>query len=195
MGLEWTGVDRSRLKQYHYCITWPVGQEPQTLDVKYLELPGILKMPLVSSPCLQTKPAQSMKKLALTPAMLAALLTFSISSGVAQDVEFNRSFVMMNQHQCDDMAGVMDMMSTTIGPVLDELDEEEIIFTWGVMTHAWGDEWNFNWYMITENHAGFVTAWSEFVSRVTERDPDWFEKFDPMCREHKDNLYTLHTSQ
>ena len=136
-----------------------------------------------------------MNKLFLTPVMLLVLLTLSVSSGIAQDVEFERSFVMLNQNQCDDMAGVLDIVRTTTGPVLDELKEEGLIDNWGLLTHAWGDEWNFNWFMVTENHAGFLTAWSELISRVNERDPDWFEKFDPMCREHKDNLYTLRTSQ
>jgi hypothetical protein len=136
-----------------------------------------------------------MNKLLLTPVLLLVLLTLSISSGLAQDVEFERSFLMFNQNQCDDMAGVMDLVRTTTGPVLNELRDEGLIDRWGVLTHAWGDEWNFNWYIGTENHASFVVAWSELVSRLNARDPEWFEKFDPMCREHKDNFYTLRTSQ
>ena len=147
------------------------------------------------APLTLTMLTETMKKLLLTPAMLAVLLTFSISSGVAQDVEFDRGFLMFNQNQCDDMAGVMDMMRTTMGPILNELEDEELIANWGVLTHSWGDEWNFNWWVSTGDHAGFVVAWGELVSRLNERDPDWFEEFGPMCQKHKDNLYTVHTSQ
>ncbi len=136
-----------------------------------------------------------MKTLASLSLALLLFLTLSVSTSIAQDVEFENSFLMFNQNKCNDMTGVMGMVRTTIGPVLNELEEEEVITGWGVLTHSWGDEWNFNWWVATSNHAGFVTAWSELVNRMNERHPDWFERFGPMCQEHKDNLYTMHTPQ
>lgn len=101
-------------------------------------------------------------------------------------------FMMVNQHICDDMAGAMEMSETLFAPALAEMEADGVIHDWGFLTHAWGDEWNFNWYMVTDDHASFLEAWADMFERVSARDADWFARFDPMCQEHKDNLYSLH---
>ena len=57
---------------------------------------------------------------------------------------------------------------------VDAMVDEGTINAWGIVTHNWGDEWNWNWYMFTKDHATFVSAWNEFVSRILAADSTVF---------------------
>ncbi len=48
-----------------------------------------------------------------------------------------------------------------------------------------------NWYMGTRDHASFVTAWGEFVSRLGKQHPGAFAAFSQYIQAHKDNLYFI----
>lgn len=103
-------------------------------------------------------------------------------------------FVMFNQNKCpgENMERVMELVESNAAPILRELEEEGEIATWGILRHAWGDEYNFNWYIITDSHRDFVDAWELFVERSQERHPEAVEELRELCDDHKDNLYTLH---
>lgn len=100
-------------------------------------------------------------------------------------------FLMLNQAIANGvhLARLNEISDTVMGPILDELLAEGLIAGWGDLAHAWGDEWNANWWMSTANHAAFVTAWNELVSRVQERAPETFEESAKLVRRHRDNLY------
>lgn len=126
---------------------------------------------------------------------LGLALVFTVPLASAQDGEFETSFMMFNQHQCSDLGGAMEIADDLQRPILNELRAEGMIQDWGVLTHAWGDEWNFNFYIVADDHASWLSAWQELVRRMNERDSDWFERFGSMCHSHKDNLYTLRTTE
>lgn len=112
----------------------------------------------------------------------------------AQDAEMQTRFMMLNQHQCpsENMEAILDLMEDVFAPSLSELQGEGAVHDWGILTHAWGDEYNFNFYMVTESHHSFVEAWDSLMTKTEEIDPEWFDKFAPLCVAHKDNMYTLH---
>ncbi|HUF31053.1 MAG TPA: hypothetical protein VMM77_10435 [Gemmatimonadaceae bacterium] len=76
-------------------------------------------------------------------------------------------------------------------PVLDELINERRLLGWGVLGHAWGDEWNYVIYYTAENVAAFHSAFNEAVRRVGQRRPDVWDAFATLCTEHKDNIYSV----
>lgn len=127
---------------------------------------------------------------ALTAALTALLVT---PTALAQGVEIDSRFMMLNQHVCppENMGAVMDFVESTMAPALAATEEAGEIDDWGVLTHNWGDEWNFNFYIVAEDHRAFLDAWEALVGRLNEARPGWYDEFAPLCTMHKDNLYTL----
>jgi hypothetical protein len=111
----------------------------------------------------------------------------------AQDAdEPEELFFVLNQAQISmtDMPKAWDIwkQATT---VLQELKDEGLLVEFGLLQHAWGDEWNWNFYMITKDHASFLKAWDEYITRVREKYPDLVRDWLAMVKAHKDNMYSL----
>ena len=101
--------------------------------------------------------------------------------------------VVVSYNKCalDAPAQIDSSASLAFYPVLDELVREGRLLGWGVLTHAWGDEWNFVIYYTAANTAAFHTAWSELIRRVQQRRPTFMADLGARCTEHKDNIYSV----
>ena len=122
---------------------------------------------------------------------VSLLLVSSIS--FAQDSGDTPGFLMFNQAIVpgNDMGTVNQLTDSLSRPILDAMVDEGLIYNWGILTHNWGDEWNWNWYMFTKDHASFVTAWNEFVRRMGEEHPEAMQEFLQYTQAHKDNMYSV----
>jgi hypothetical protein len=81
--------------------------------------------------------------------------------------------------------------------IMEDLRDEGMIQGYGILTHAWGDEWNLmDWFSVQDMHA-FHEAWSEATRRISEytaeNDPDGEvgKKFTEACKRHKDNIWSI----
>jgi hypothetical protein len=74
-----------------------------------------------------------------------------------------------------------------------ELIEEGLLYDYGILTHAWGDEWNLIDYFVVENMPAFNRAWQEFLRRFVQVDPEgeMQARFTELCGRHKDNIYSI----
>jgi len=155
--------------------------------------------PMVAFPL--TQPPKIMRIYNLpTFALLCALLFVFATTAHAQEasdtsLERQARFIMLNQSVCpgEGMQKAMELFEQKAAPILNEMQQEGAIGGWGVLGHSWGDEYNFNWFMIAENHEAWHQAWGTMVSRMNERHPGWIEESINNCTLHKDNLYTLYT--
>jgi len=82
--------------------------------------------------------------------------------------------VVFSQNKChfnnvEDMNKFWKEQAT---PILNDLVKQEKLIDWGVLTHAWGDEWNWNVYYVAENQNKFNEAWGELIKRLIENNPD-----------------------
>jgi len=102
-------------------------------------------------------------------------------------------FLMFNQNMVpgSDLAALNESVDSTMKPILDAMADEGLIYNWGILTHSWGDEWNWNWYMFTKDHASFVSAWSTFVERALAADSVAFATTFGYLKAHKDNTYAV----
>ncbi|NIN69485.1 MAG: hypothetical protein GTO63_33335 [Anaerolineae bacterium] len=100
--------------------------------------------------------------------------------------------VVFSQNKCPspNMPKIDAALDSIFAPVLDELVEEGMLVNWGILTHSWGDEWNWNVYYGVENHRAFLDFWSEYIGRLNERHPGWWQQVWDLCTDHKDNIYT-----
>lgn len=111
-----------------------------------------------------------------------------------EERELQTEFMMLNQHVCpyDNMDEMMTLAEEEIAPILDEMQAEGEISDWGILTHAWGDEYNFNFFVVADDQRTFLDAFDLFGERSAERETDWIEEWESLCTMHKDNMYTLH---
>ena len=118
------------------------------------------------------------------PTLLAMLFCSTI---MAQSVT-----VVLSQNKCksNKISELKKMMEENGAPILNDLVDQGKLLNWGVLTHAWGDEHNWNVFYVAESHSKFLEAWDEFIRRVMENDPDANEKIGEICWEHKDSIYT-----
>jgi hypothetical protein len=100
--------------------------------------------------------------------------------------------IVFSQNKChfNNIDDLNKMTEEKIGPVLNELVKEGQLLNWGVLTHSWGDEWNWNMFYVAENQSKFQEAWGAMVERVMEKEPNLFEQFGEWCFEHKDSIYS-----
>ena len=101
--------------------------------------------------------------------------------------------VMVSSNKCalDAPPKLDSLAAIAFYPILDELVKENRLTGWGVLTHAWGDEWNYIIYYNATSTAAFYTAWDELVRRLRQRRPGFVSDLAPYCTEHKDNMYGI----
>ena len=99
--------------------------------------------------------------------------------------------VVFSQNKCGfDIEELNKFWTEQAVPILNDLVAQEKLIGWGVLTHAWGDEWNWNVYYTAASQNAFNDAWSEFIKIMMEKDPETFKTFSKFCFEHKDSIYT-----
>lgn len=86
---------------------------------------------------------------------------------------------------------VNKMIDSVSVPILNELVDEGMLSGWGQFNHAWGDEWNVNFWYVAQSQSAFVVFWDEFVNRVRERHPGAFGEIVQYFQAHKDNMYVI----
>jgi hypothetical protein len=74
-----------------------------------------------------------------------------------------------------------------------ELIEEGLLYDYGILSHAWGDEWNLIDYFVVEDMPAFNRAWRELLRRAQRADPEgeMMTRFTEICTRHKDNIYSI----
>lgn len=119
-----------------------------------------------------------------------AFLIFS-GKGTAQSNEQPLLITSFNMVPLSDMGKVNKMVDSIFTPILKELVDEKFIYDFGQFTHAWGDEWNLNFWYTAKDMASFEKFWNEYVSRVNKRHPGSFAATTKYFQAHKDNIYTI----
>ncbi len=77
------------------------------------------------------------------------------------------------------------------GPILDALVREGKLTGWGVLAHAWGDEWNHVVYYTARDEPTFFRAFGELWRTLLRRRPDAVRTLAGWCMEHRDNIYSV----
>lgn len=123
-------------------------------------------------------------------ALLVAFL-FLGSRGVAQDNDRPLLIVSFNMVPMSDVGKVNKMVDSVFAPILKELVDEKFIGGWGQFSHAWGDEWNLNFWYVAKDMVSFDKFWDEYVTRVNKKHPGAFAATTKYFQAHKDNIYTI----
>jgi hypothetical protein len=100
-------------------------------------------------------------------------------SSFAQDNEQPVLITSFNMVSMSDVGKVNKMVDSVFTPILKELVDEGMIYSFGQFNHSWGDEWNVNFWYTAKDMTSFDKFWDEYVTRVRERHPT------------ADNIYTI----
>jgi len=109
----------------------------------------------------------------------------------AQNDERPLLITSFNMVQMSDMGKVNKMVDSVFAPILNELVNERFLNSWGQFTHAWGDEWNLNFWYIVKDMTSFDKFWDEYVTRVNKKNPGSFANTTKYFQAHKDNIYSI----
>ena len=84
-----------------------------------------------------------------------------------------QGFVMFNQNKVEfvNQGKAYKLFDDYLNPVWNQLVDEGMIISYSMMTHAWGDEWNLNYMIVTESHEAFLKAWAEGCLLYTSPSP------------------------
>ncbi len=99
--------------------------------------------------------------------------------------------VSSNMVSMGDVGKVNKMADSIFVPILKELVDEGMLYSFGSFNHNWGDEWNVNYWYTAKDMASFELFWDTYVSRVSERHPNAFGSVTKYFQAHKDNIYTI----
>jgi hypothetical protein len=113
--------------------------------------------------------------------VLLFTLTLLSGSSLAQDNEQPLLITSFNMVTMSDVGKVNKLVDSVFTPILKELVDEGMIYSFGQFNHSWGDEWNVNFWYTAKDMTSFDKFWDEYVTRVRERHPT----------AHKDNIYTI----
>jgi hypothetical protein len=131
-----------------------------------------------------------MKRLVQVLAVMLLVIVIS-EKNYAQDNEQPLLIVSFNQVSMSNMGTVGRIADSLFVPVLKELVDEGMIYSFGQFTHLWGDEWNYNLWYTAKDMASFDKFWDEYVSRVSDRHPGAFAAITKYFNAHKDNIYSI----
>jgi hypothetical protein len=82
-------------------------------------------------------------------------------------------------------------------PFVQEMIEEGKFVDYGILRHAWGDEWNVVDYFVVADLGSFFPNFDELIRRVLDSDKrtEWEEEelpsFSEVCTQHKDIIYAI----
>ncbi|MDH3268567.1 MAG: hypothetical protein OEM46_06900 [Ignavibacteria bacterium] len=131
-----------------------------------------------------------MKKITQISAIIF-LLSFAAGNIFAQSNEQPLLICSFNMVPMADVGKVNKMVDSVFTPILKELVDEGMIYSFGQFNHNWGDEWNVNFWYTAKDMATFDKFWDEYVSRVRNRHPNAFASTVKYFQAHKDNIYTI----
>lgn len=121
-----------------------------------------------------------------------AALPFILTLALAGSVAAQTPGVVVSQQICN--PGAFDELNTMVeeywAPVLDAAMEDGSLTGWGLLTHFWGDEWNWNIYYVGPDMNTVVQTVSGLLGEIFESMPgDPTEDWGEMCSAHRDNVY------
>jgi hypothetical protein len=121
------------------------------------------------------------------------LLLFISSSNIFGQEEKQPNWLVVSQNMVPmaKVSVVNKMIDSIAVPILNELVDEGMLTGWGQFNHAWGDEWNVNFWYVTKDQNSFSAFWAEYVRRVSERHPGSFASIVKHFQAHKDNMYVI----
>lgn len=99
--------------------------------------------------------------------------------------------VSFNMVSMADVGKVNKMADSLSVPVLKELVDEGMLYSFGSFNHNWGDEWNVNYWYTAKDMASFEKFWDEYVKRISTRHPDAWSAMVKYFHAHKDNIYYI----
>lgn len=132
-----------------------------------------------------------MNKLTKLTAIIFIAFLFFGGSNFAQSDDQPLLIISQNMVTMSDVGKVNKIGDSIFVPILKELVDEGMLYSFGNFNHTWGDEWNVNYWYTAKDMASFEKFWDEYVKRVTTRHPDAWPIIIKYFQAHKDNIYTI----
>jgi hypothetical protein len=127
--------------------------------------------------------------------LIAVLLTpfFGFAQETADPEKAPKATVVISQNMVPlaQVGRYVELTKQYWAPAFDKLVDDGKLFSWGFITHAWGDEWNVVVHYVAKDFASFESAWNEGISAFYEDTPEEInDEMINLIEAHKDGIYT-----
>src|SRR3970040_631450 len=116
------------------------------------------------------KGVSAMKMFSKSFAIILIAFLFLGGKSFAQNDEQPLLIVSFNMVSMSNMGTVSRIADSIFIPILKELVDEGMIYSFGQFNHSWGDEWNYNLWYTAKDMASFEKFWDEIFKRGRERE-------------------------
>lgn len=126
------------------------------------------------------------------PRVLAAgcaLFTLLPAALHGQQQQQPPSMVAVSYYQCTAPPSDLEAIFNTWEQVFSQLQQEGKVTGWGVLTHAWADEWNVIFYRNVRDLSHLQESQQAQGPKAQTIDPAFNQKLAAACPRHKDNIY------
>lgn len=121
----------------------------------------------------------------------AVFIAFVVPVPAAAQQAPSEGVLIVSYQKCERVDEMNEWFRANAAPIFNDLVDEGRLVGWGILNHAWGDEWNNVAYYVAPDLSTFHAAYGEAFRRIGETDPDMMARFESHCTEHKDNIYSI----
>jgi hypothetical protein len=126
---------------------------------------------------------------------LAAVAPLFLAGGLTAQAQEDAppGMIAVSYYQCDfdQVEPIIEAWSTAF----QQMENDGVVMGWGVLQHAWADEWNLIVYRVIPDLAGLQASMEAQGDALDAADPNLQEHMRAACNgQHKDNIYWIAAS-
>jgi hypothetical protein len=131
-----------------------------------------------------------MRSSVLLGSLLTALCVPVPASAQQPAQEPDPPMVAASYYECTGAAADVDqLIESTWQPVMTEQTSQGKLLNWGVLRHAWADEWNLVLYRTVADLTALQASQETLTASLLARNAQWQTSMARLCPRHKDNIY------
>ena len=128
------------------------------------------------------------------PALVVPLfLAGGLSAQAQPQEEPAPPMIAVSYYQCD--PELVDPIVEAWSTAFEQMESDGLLMGWGVLQHAWADEWNLIVYRTVPDLAGLQASMEAQGAAMEAADPELSDRMREACGGmHKDNIYWVRES-
>jgi len=129
-------------------------------------------------------------KASAIPGCLIILCAIPATLPAQQAQEPPPPMVAASYYECTGPGSEVDALIKTVWqPAMEAQTKEGKLIGWGVLRHAWADEWNLVLYRTIADLRALQGSQDGLAQALNARDAEYAGKLARLCPRHKDNIY------
>lgn len=136
-----------------------------------------------------------MRLCASVGSLMALAIPGFLTAQQPQEPQAPPPMVAVSYYECTGTPADVDQLLEAVWqPVVEQQVREGKLLGWGILRHAWSDEWNLVMYRTIADLRALQASQEVLGPALNQRDAEYGAKLARLCPRHKDNIYWLTAS-